>query len=587
MLQTKAQNCRMTLSLDKRLGKSNMIHSSQSDKNHNPMTKTSQIVSDGIIVTSRQDPPGQYSAYIRPGDPCREIYRLLTFEKFPEHSPVNPCQLAAAGIFYTGYKDRVKCFSCAQTVENWSPGYDPLSLHWHSTDCQFILGTDKNNVPLGTTLQNQRTHSTSTRLATTARSSAISGEPRTSSPEALTSRMSRSGHDVPVTTPLTSTNTASTSSNVATSYNTNAGQASHFFEQLIYMLPCSNPVNPHLRNVTARLQTFRERSHTWPAHRIAATPEEMSQAGLYYLGERDRVKCWYCNGGLQNWEKFDNPWFEYAKWFPTCEYLLQKKGPEFIENISNRFINLDRPVINNPAGPLATNINQQASRHRPSLQAHKFPTILDPREHQIQLETRVNEEMQTSSFAPEAKIMGFSDEEIRETFLKHIENHNTTFVSFTNSVECILALQKDKDSSLTTSTESQNRDHPPTSNKNNGSSISSPNPRQELEELRHTSLYKKCFQSKASVVFLPCGHLATCRNCSKQNVTCPICKEKSLTKDTSLHCVINKYLSKFSFEYAYLFTAQALANASTHELTNTALYTVLSIFKTALSTMTL
>ena len=206
--------------------------------------------------------------------------------------------------------------------------------------------------------------------------------------------------------------------------------------------------------VTARLQTFRERSHTWAAHRIAVTPEEISQAGLYYLRVRDSVKCWYCNGGLQNWEKFDNPWFEHAKLFPTCEYLLQKKGPECTENISNRFINLDRPVINNTAGPLAANANQQASRHRPSLQAHKFPAILDPREHQIQLETRGNEEMQTSSFVPEAKIMGFSDEEIREAFPKHIENHNTTFITFTNLVECIHALQKDKDSSFTTSTES-------------------------------------------------------------------------------------------------------------------------------------
>jgi len=33
-------------------------------------------------------------------------------------------------------------------------------------------------------------------------------------------------------------------------------------------------------------------------------------------GERDRVKCWYCNGGLQNWERNDVPWEEHAKWFP-------------------------------------------------------------------------------------------------------------------------------------------------------------------------------------------------------------------------------------------------------------------------------
>jgi len=308
--------------------------------------------------------------------------------------------------------------------------------------------------------------------------------------------------------------------------NTKAAQASHIFEQLIHMFPCSNPVNPHMRNVTARLQTFRERLHIWPAHRIAATPEQMSQAGLYYLGERDRVKCWYCNRGLQNWEKVDNPWFEHDKWFPTCEYLLQKKGPEFTENISNRFINLDRPVTSNPAGPLAANANQQASRHKSSWYAHEFPQTLDPREHQRKLEMRVNEEMQASSFVAEAKIMGFNDEEIREAFRKHIGNHNKTFASFTNLVECILALQKEPDSYSMTSAESQNNDHPSTSNENNESPSTFPNTRQELEELRQTSSCKKCFQSKASVVFLPCGHLATCSICSKQNLTYRICKEK-------------------------------------------------------------
>jgi len=85
----------------------------QPDKMHNSLMKANQVVSDGRIVFSSGDPPGQYSVYIWPGDPCQELYRLSTFEKFPEHSPVNPCQLAAGVFFHTGYKDRVKCFSCS------------------------------------------------------------------------------------------------------------------------------------------------------------------------------------------------------------------------------------------------------------------------------------------------------------------------------------------------------------------------------------------------------------------------------------------------------------------------------------------
>jgi len=267
----------------------------QPDNMHNSLTKANQDASDGRIVISRRDPPGQRSVYIRPGDPCQEIYRLSTFEKFPEHSPVNPCQLVAEGFFYTGYEDRVKCFSCYQTVESWSPGDDDLSSHWHSMDCQFTCGTDSTNVPFGKAFKNQRKQNTYARLTTAARGSATSGEPLTSLPSALTSGMSRSKNEVLVTTAPTFTTTISASSNVATSQNTNAANASPIFEQFAQIFPCSNPVNPHMRNEAARLQTFREPSHAWPDHRIAATTEQMSQAGLYYLGERDRIKCWYCN----------------------------------------------------------------------------------------------------------------------------------------------------------------------------------------------------------------------------------------------------------------------------------------------------
>jgi len=88
----------------------------------------------------------------------------------------------------------------------------------------------------------------------------------------------------------------------------------------------------------------------------------------------------YCNRGLQNLARFDNPWFEHAKWFPTCEYLLQKKGPEFVVNVFNRFPNLDQPTPINPAGPLVANAPQTASRLRFLRSSNEFPHIFDPRE---------------------------------------------------------------------------------------------------------------------------------------------------------------------------------------------------------------
>jgi hypothetical protein len=45
----------------------------------------------------------------------------------------------------------------------------------------------------------------------------------------------------------------------------------------------------------------------------------------------DYVKCFYCDGGLCNWEPGDDPWIEHAKWFPDCHFVLLNKSPEFVD----------------------------------------------------------------------------------------------------------------------------------------------------------------------------------------------------------------------------------------------------------------
>jgi len=71
-------------------------------------------------------------------------------------------------------------------------------------------------------------------------------------------------------------------------------------------------------------------------------------ARSFLSGVRDRVKCFHCNGGLQNWSQGDDPWYEHAKWYPTCEFLLQQKCPEFIQNVVARFPNIERPRLAAP-----------------------------------------------------------------------------------------------------------------------------------------------------------------------------------------------------------------------------------------------
>lgn len=42
--------------------------------------------------------------------------------------------------------------------------------------------------------------------------------------------------------------------------------------------------------------------------------EELADAGLYYTGEGDKVRCYWCCGELDNWEPDDDAWVEHARY---------------------------------------------------------------------------------------------------------------------------------------------------------------------------------------------------------------------------------------------------------------------------------
>ena len=86
---------------------------------------------------------------------------------------------------------------------------------------------------------------------------------------------------------------------------------------------CETPYAPNMQNTVTRIASF---DHRWKREKMLAQPKELADAGFYFLGVHNQTKCFYCGGGLQNWEMTDDPFFEHVKWYPNCEYLLRKKG---------------------------------------------------------------------------------------------------------------------------------------------------------------------------------------------------------------------------------------------------------------------
>ena len=187
------------------------------------------------------------------------------------------------------------------------------------------------------------------------------------------------------------------------------------------VFPCLSPINPHMCRKETRMQTFLDHSNKWPAHKIQASPQHIADAGMFYLGERDRVKCWYCNGGLQNWERDDLPWEEHAKWFPLCEFVLQQKGLKFVETIVVRNPNLRRPNLRNPSSSssacqIARIVNQSQINQQ---EVVPRPILIDPRQKINKRQQTVDETIKSSPLVIDAKLMGFDDKEIRAALTRY------------------------------------------------------------------------------------------------------------------------------------------------------------------------
>ncbi|XP_053604899.1 baculoviral IAP repeat-containing protein 7-B isoform X2 [Plodia interpunctella] len=89
-----------------------------------------------------------------------------------------------------------------------------------------------------------------------------------------------------------------------------------------------SPAHPEYANIAARLRTFKD----WPRS-MPQKPEDLAEAGFYYTGQGDKTKCYYCDGGLKDWEKDDVPWEQHARWFDRCYYVYLVKGRDYVKKV--------------------------------------------------------------------------------------------------------------------------------------------------------------------------------------------------------------------------------------------------------------
>lgn len=88
------------------------------------------------------------------------------------------------------------------------------------------------------------------------------------------------------------------------------------------------PVHPCYATEAARLRSFQD----WPRC-MPQKPEDLAEAGFFYTGQGDKTKCFYCDGGLKDWETDDVPWQQHARWFDRCAYVQLVKGRDYVQKV--------------------------------------------------------------------------------------------------------------------------------------------------------------------------------------------------------------------------------------------------------------
>ncbi|XP_075054892.1 baculoviral IAP repeat-containing protein 2 [Mixophyes fleayi] len=316
--------------------------------------------------------------------PSCELYRISTFSKFPANAPVSERSLAKAGFCYTGTNDKVKCFSCGLMLDNWKKGDNAIEKHKKLyPSCSFIQNAP--SVNLGASMYSAFSPPTSISCQTNSASSDddvkfISGSFTSTPHDSITSRMVEDlshlrGSDS-ISYMYTEEARLGTYTNWPLTFLTSSELAKAGFYYIgpgdkVACFACDGKLNnwepkdnamsehrrhfpncpfvsssakPSLRSSVSNvsMQTTSSRLKTflnWPT-RIPVTPVKLAEAGFYYVGRNDDVKCFCCDGGLRCWESGDDPWVEHAKWFPRCDYLLQVRGQSFVQDIQEKYPHL-------------------------------------------------------------------------------------------------------------------------------------------------------------------------------------------------------------------------------------------------------
>ncbi|KAL6480372.1 hypothetical protein MHYP_G00114050 [Metynnis hypsauchen] len=413
--------------------------------------------------------------------------RLNSFQAFPLVQKVSAERLARAGFYFTGESDRVRCFSCQKIVGNWRQGDTPVERHREvSPACKFLICAHKRNPLDGHSSQITDYDEEAEAIEFSLRTGEIVDEtiypmvPHMKSEEARL----RTFDNWPSWSPARPTDLVQAGLFYVPETDRETDRVQCFCcggmltgweegddpwtEHAKYYRNCFFILGHDVGNILSELvrqrsfgnrysmETFEERLDSFRDRQHPISHERLAKAGFYSTGEQDRVICFKCGGGLKDWQPTEDPWEEHAKHYPGCSFLLAEKGQEFVNSVQ----------LGNPRSryPNASSENGFSSHEKAS-------------------------NVMQSEIAQKAVGMGFDPIKVERIILEKIRLSSEGYSKVEDLIEDINNSVFDSDSDTE-------------------------DPLKKLEKLQREKLCKVCMDDDISIVFIPCGHLVTCKKCS-------------------------------------------------------------------------
>ncbi|XP_049539575.1 death-associated inhibitor of apoptosis 1-like [Anopheles darlingi] len=403
-----------------------------------------------------------------------EQNRLQTFDQWPV-TFIRKEELARYGFYYTGTDDTVKCHFCRVEIGMWEEHDNVIEEHlrW-SPYCPLLRKRPTNNVALDRNFLanvpepsydvcgiNVRTHSYAENA-----SDRMSGDSWSGASDISSGSNSINGNSI---VGEASTSTISTDRSGLQLQMRHGGDmeaplaggaaASAFCSHVTSMVQTCRPEYPMYAIEADRLKSFED----WPTS-MSQKPQQLSDAGFFYTGKSDRVKCFSCGGGLKDWEQGDDPWEQHGIWYSNCHYLKLIKGREFIDRC------------------LAMKADEEAASSQPSTSG---------------VSSNASSLMSTSP----TTSSGISSPAPGDDARTSSSNSNSTETTTTTTTVTPKAASSTIGSAVEGDDDAASRG------------------------ISDGKICKICYVNEYNIAFLPCGHVVACAKCASSVTKCPMCQQ--------------------------------------------------------------